>query len=67
MFGIKNVENWNVWIGMREYLKLKIKIWNLYVKCLESKILKTKMVWSGMCEYLKLKIKIWNLYVKCLE
>jgi hypothetical protein len=28
---------------MCEYWKLKIEIWNLYVKCLESEILKTKM------------------------
>jgi hypothetical protein len=37
MFGIQNFKNWNVWIPKCEYWKLKIKIWNLYVKCLESK------------------------------
>jgi hypothetical protein len=33
---------------------------NLYVKCLESKILKTKMSKLGCVEN-------WNLYMKCLE
>jgi len=32
---------------MCEYWKLKIENWNLYVKCLESEILKTKMFELG--------------------
>ncbi len=44
MFGIQNFENWNVWIPMCEYQKLKLKfevcmwnVWNLKfskLKCL---------------------------------
>ncbi len=47
MFGISNFENWNVWIPMSEYWKLKTKIWNLYVKCLESEILRPKLFVLG--------------------
>ncbi len=69
MFGIWKFENKNVWIGMCEYLKLKTKIWNLYVKCLEFEILKIEMFEFG-CDNTKswkLKTKIWNIFVKCLE
>jgi hypothetical protein len=54
---------------MCEYLKLKNKIWNLYVKCLEFGILKFEMFEFGCVniESWKLKAKIWNLFVKCLE
>jgi hypothetical protein len=52
---------------MCEYLKLKIEIWNLYVKCLEFENLKTKMSKFGSMntKSWKLKTQIWNLFVKC--
>jgi len=54
---------WNVWIGMCEYLKLKIENWNLYVKCLEFENLKTKMFEFGCVntKSWKLKIENWKL------
>jgi len=55
MFGIWDFENQNVKIGMCEYLKLKIEIWNHYAKCLEFENLKTKMF-----EYWKLKIEMFE-------
>jgi hypothetical protein len=50
---------------MCEYWKLKIENWNLYVKCLEFEILRTKMSKLGCVniQSWKLKFEIWNLYV----
>jgi hypothetical protein len=50
---------------MCEYLKLKYEIWNLYVKCLEFEILKTKMSkfgWMNIKSW-KLKFEIWNFFM----
>jgi hypothetical protein len=62
---------------MCEYWKLKTEIWNLYVKCLESEILRTKMS-ELRCVYteswkLKFEICMWNVWnlkfweLKCLN
>jgi len=47
---------------MCEYWKLKTKIWNLYVKCLEFENLTIKMF-----ELRCVNISNWNFYVKRLE
>jgi len=54
---------------MCEYLKLKIIIWNLYMKHLEFENLKIEMFESGCVntKSWKLKFEIWNLFVKWLE
>jgi hypothetical protein len=47
-------------------LKLKIEIWNLYVKHLEFEILKTEMFEFGCVNTeswkLKFKISLWNVW-----
>jgi hypothetical protein len=44
---------------MCEYWKLKTEIWNLYVKCLESEIFRTKMFKLGC-------VNIWSWKLKSL-
>jgi hypothetical protein len=65
MFEIWNFKNSNVWIGVCEYLKLKIENWNLYVNCLEFEILKTEMSEFGCVNIeswkLKIEISFWNV------
>jgi hypothetical protein len=43
---------------MCEYLKLKIEIWNIYVKHLETQILKMEMSKFGLWI---LKVENWNM------
>jgi len=61
---------------MCKYLKLKVEIWNLYVKCLEFEILKIKMFefvyvntenWKlkFLYEMSRRNLKFWKL--KCLN
>jgi hypothetical protein len=63
MFETWIFEHSNVWIGMCEYLKLKIENWNLYVKHLEFEILTTKMSELGCVNIESWKLKNKNVWI----